>query len=66
MTYYCPNCGSKDVEELLVAWFHANDSYEEPDPVEIAKAYPEPYWCNYCETHPIRLVTTDPQTARSP
>lgn len=70
MTYYCPDCGSADVEEMLLGWYSANADYNTVvGQLEIPSLYSNRFFCNECEdckeslhdkptaAHPLRIIT---------
>ena len=50
----CIDCGSEDVQMLMLYWVNPNTEEKEEDaPAEL---YGSRYWCNECQDHPSELL----------
>ena len=47
-TKVCPDCGSDDVEELVVGWQKVNEPDAPLEDISIAELYSVTRWCNAC------------------
>jgi len=56
-TRKCPQCGSYDVQELLLVWNRVNDERIIPQgEVHLAELYGDVYWCDRCDGHVERPI----------
>lgn len=54
-TYSCGDCGSSEVERMMLVWQDANTGEALEDEAMEAQLY-DCYWCRNCEDHPHMLV----------